>query len=343
MHRVVLVGCGLMADGWLEAIQSTPRLKASVSVVGLVDLDVNRAKDLAGRFGLATAICGSSLDAVIEATKPDMLFDIVVPPARAQVVKTGLRAGCHVLSEKPMAMSLEEGRELIAAAKQAGRIHAIIQNRRYIPGIRRLRRAIEEGLVGEITALHADFFVGAHFGGFREEMDHVLLLDMSIHTMDAARFMIGTKPLAVYCHETNPKGSWYRHGAAANAIFEFDGGAVFTYRGSWCAEGANTSWESRWRIVGSKGTILWDGADEFQAGHAGEPDWPLRKRVPVPVPDRCRCFADQRACQRHRGILDAVETGAPPETISSDNINSLAMVLAAVKSAETGVRVTISN
>ena len=146
MHRVVLVGCGLMADGWLEAIQSTPRLKASVSVVGLVDLDVNRAKDLAGRFGLATAICGSSLDAVIEATKPDMLFDIVVPPARAQVVKTGLRAGCHVLSEKPMAMSLEEGRELIAAAKQAGRIHAIIQNRRYIPGIRRLRRAIERGL-----------------------------------------------------------------------------------------------------------------------------------------------------------------------------------------------------
>ena len=79
--------------------------------------------------------------------------------------------------------------------------------------------------------------------------------------------MIGKKPLAVYCHETNPKGSWYRHGASANAIFEFDDGAVFTYRGSWCAEGANTSWESRWRIVGSKGTILWDGADEFQAGH----------------------------------------------------------------------------
>jgi predicted dehydrogenase len=242
-----------------------------------------------------------------------------------------------------MAMSLEEGRELIAAAKQAGRIHAIIQNRRYIPGIRRLRRAIEEGLVGEITAVHADFFVGAHFGGFREEMDHVLLLDMSIHTMDAARFMIGTKPLAVYCHETNPKGSWYRHGAAANAIFEFDGGAVFTYRGSWCAEGANTSWESRWRIVGSKGTILWDGADEFQAGQAGEPDSLLRKRVPVPVPD----VADASQTNGHASVIaafvDAVETGAPPETISSDNINSLAMVLAAVKSAQTGVRVTISN
>ena len=70
MHRVVLVGCGLMADGWLEAIQSTPRLKASVSVVGLVDLDVNRAKDLAGRFGLATAIwfiarCIIGLQAVV--------------------------------------------------------------------------------------------------------------------------------------------------------------------------------------------------------------------------------------------------------------------------------------
>lgn len=71
-----------------------------------------------------------------------------------------------------------------------------------------------------------------HFGGFREEMDNVLLLDMAIHTFDAARYVAGRKPLTVYCVERNPKGSWYRHGASANAIFEFSDDIVFSYRGS---------------------------------------------------------------------------------------------------------------
>src|SRR6185437_15219626 len=88
---------------------------------------------------------------------------------------------------------------------------------------------------------------------------------MAIHTLDAARFMAGKTPLAVYCLENNPQGSWYAHGAAANAIFEFSDGVVFNYRGSWAAEGANTSWESSWRIVGTKGTLLWDGYDNFEA------------------------------------------------------------------------------
>lgn len=43
------------------------------------------------------------------------------------------------------------------------------------------------------------------------------------------------------------------------------GGVIFNYRGSWCAEGLRTSWESAWRITGSLGTLLWDGADDIRA------------------------------------------------------------------------------
>lgn len=89
-------------------------------------------------------------------------------------------------------------------------------------------------------------------------MDHPLIVDMAIHTFDQARFISGTDPISVYCHEYNPPGSWYKGNAAAICIFEMSDGSVFTYRGSWAAEGQNTSWESAWRVTGSEGTALWD-------------------------------------------------------------------------------------
>jgi predicted dehydrogenase len=326
----------------LSAVAEHPLLKGRVEVVGLVDLHRPTAEARAAEFGLTGVTIGTDLDAVLASTKPDLLFDVVVPSARAGVVATGLRHGCHVLSEKPMAASLEAGRAMIAQANAAGRVHAVVQNRRFISGVRRIRRLIESGVLGEVTALHCDFFVGAHFGGFREEMENVLLLDMAIHTLDAARFMAGVAPKAVYCLENNPRGSWYGHGAAANAIFEFDEGVVFNYRGSWSAEGANTSWESAWRIVGTKGTILWDGYDAFEARVVAGDEGFFRELKAIDVPEP----ADIDQTHGHASVLadflDAIEAGRPPETASNDNIKSLAMVFAAIESAKTRQRVTIA-
>ena len=172
-------------------------------------------------------------------------------------------------------------------------------------------------------------------------MDNVLLLDMAIHTLDAARYMSGKTPRAVYCLETNPPGSWYRHGAAANAIFEFDDNVVFNYRGSWAAEGANTSWESAWRIVGTKGTVLWDGADQFLARVVTGDSGFFRdlQDIEVPAP------AEEDQTHGHASViadfLDAIETGRTPETHGADNIKSLAMVFAAIESAKAGQRMPI--
>ena len=343
MINAVVAGCGAMSKGWLRAIATTPKLASSIAIVGLVDLDVGRAQALADEFGLEDAICGSDLDQVIASTDANTVFDIVVPVARAGVVRTALGRGCNVLSEKPLATSLAEAEELIAAANSAGKVHAVVQNRRYIPGIRRLRRAVVEGLIGDITGVHCDFFIGAHFGGFRDEMEHVLLMDMAIHTLDAARFVIGAAPVAVYCHESNPKGSWYAHGASANAIFEFEGGAVFTYRGSWCAEGAHTSWESTWRITGSRGTILWDGADRFEAGQAGSGSGLVRDPVPLVLPEPAEPGETHGHASVIAAFVEAINSGTEPETVSTDNLNSLAMVLAAIDSAKNGRRVTITT
>ncbi|WP_411034124.1 Gfo/Idh/MocA family protein [Shinella sp. BYT-45] len=331
-----------MAKGWLKALRNTPSLREGIAVVGLVDLDRATAEALAAEFGLSGAMIGTDLAAVLAKTRPDILFDIVVPAARRSVVAAGLAHGCHVLSEKPMAASLDEARELRSLADHAGRLHAVVQNRRYIAGVRRIRRLLEDGTLGRLTGLHCDFFLGPHFGGFREEMDNVLLLDMAIHTFDAARFMSGKDPLAVYCHEHNPPGSWYRHGAAASAIFEFSDEVVFTYRGSWCAEGGPTSWESAWRVTGTKGTLLWDGAETFEANIVAGTDGFFRPLAPVSVP----APENEADTHGHASVIEsfvaAIRAGRRPETDGSDNIKSLAMVFGAIDSARGRRRVTIA-
>lgn len=339
--RAVLCGCGAMSKGWLTALRDTPALAAAVELAGLVDIVDGAAKARAEEFGLTVAT-GTDLDAVLAETRPDIVFDVVIPAARHHVVETALRRGCHVLSEKPMATSLAEAKDLVARAATAGKVHAIVQNRRFIPGVRRIRQLLDSGALGELTALHCDFFVGAHFGGFREELQNVLLLDMAIHTLDAARFMANRAPLAVYCLETNPRGSWNVHGAAANALFEFADDVVFNYRGSWVAEGANTSWESSWRVVGTRGTLLWDGYDKFEANVVAGNEGFFRPLAPLDIPDA----ADPALTLGHASVItdfvESIAAGRLPETVSSDNIKSLAMVFAAIESGRTRQRVTIS-
>jgi predicted dehydrogenase len=340
MMNVVLAGCGAMSKHWLDAARQIDGL----AIVGLVDLDEERAQARAREYGLSGAVIGANLNAVLDRTKPHAVFDVVVPAARREVAFTAFAHNCHLLTEKPLADSPENARAIVEAARRAGRVHAVVQNRRYVANVRRIRRFLDSGAIGAATSIHADFFVAPHFGGFREEMAHVLLLDMAIHTFDAARYMVGGEPAGVYCQEWEPANSWYMQGSSASAVFEFGGGRRFTYAGSWCAAGFRTSWEGSWRIVAERGSLLWDGHDALTA----EVVLPVReglfdKTEPIVVPP----LDPTDRVGGHLGIIKdfmrAIETGTEPETRGADNIKSLAMVFGAIESAETGRRVAIAQ
>ncbi|TGQ69677.1 Gfo/Idh/MocA family oxidoreductase [Mesorhizobium sp. M00.F.Ca.ET.186.01.1.1] len=340
MMNVVLVGCGAMSKAWLDAVRQIDGL----AIVGLVDLDAERAKARAHEYDLTGAVIGTSLDAVLDQTRPDAVFDVVVPAARRDVAFAAFAHNCHLLTEKPLADSPENARAIVEAARRAGRIHAVVQNRRYVANVRRIRRFLDSGAIGNPTSIHADFFVAPHFGGFREEMAHVLLLDMAIHTFDAARYMAGGEPAAVFCQEWEPASSWYRQGSSASAVFDFGGGKVFTYAGSWCAAGFRTSWESAWRIVAERGSLIWDGHDALTA-EAVVPgrDGLFDKTQPIEVPSLDPADRVDGHLGIIRDFMHAVETGTEPETRGTDNIKSLAMVFGAIESAETGQRVAITR
>ncbi len=344
--KAVLVGCGAMSRAWLEAAARIDDLE----IVGLVDLLEDAAMSRKTEFELGRAQTGSNLEQMILALQPDAIFDCTIPEAHHQNALTAFRRGVHVLGEKPLAHSMDAAREMVAAAQASGCIHAVIQNRRYDPNIRRVRRYLETNQIGAVTTLNADFYIGAHFGGFRDAMEHALLLDMAIHTFDAARLILKADPVAVYALEWNPAGSWYAHGSSAACIFEMNDGSIFNYRGSWSAEGFHTTWESDWRIVGTRGTVRWDGGDHPTANvvrvpgrgvPGGDPGAFLSSFTASELPaldpgDRIGGHEGQI-----REFVTCVKSGTMPETASSDNIESLAMVFGAIQSAQEGRRIEI--
>ncbi|MEK4251012.1 Gfo/Idh/MocA family protein [Paenibacillus sp. FSL W7-1287] len=336
-YKIIIAGCGQMANVWADYALTRP----DSEIVGLVDIQVEAAARFAENKKLSCPVF-TSIDAAIEATGANLVFDITIPASHYSIASTAMRLGCDVFSEKPLAESLEQCVELVQLAQQLGRTHAVMQNRRFDPRIRALRQMITDNTIGTVGFASADFFLAPHFGGFRDAMESPLLLDMAIHTFDQARFIMGANPVSVYCHEFTPKGSWYSGNAMALCIFEMSDGSVFDYRGSWCAEGAPTSWEATWRVVGDKGTAIWDGhkepyaeiiKDDAQHGKfLYEYDRIGSSVLEMPLTFHQGCLAN---------MFDALSQGTAPETSSSDNLYSMAMVLAAVESARLGKKIDI--
>jgi len=332
--KALLVGAGGMGRAWGKNLYECDE----VEIAGWVDVRSAVAAAAATALGLTDIHVGSDLAAAMTATRPDFVVDVTIPEAHHDVTLAALAAGLPVLGEKPMTTSMAQARAMVAASERAGKLYMVSQSRRYNAGLAALRRLIVEQ-TGPLGILNADFYLGAHFGGFRDEMASPLVLDMAIHTFDAARYLAGADPVAVYCEEFNPPWSWYRGDACATAIFEMTGGLRYTYRGGWCAEGRPTSWEGEWRAVGPHGTATWDGAGTPEAAVVVAPDGFMsttETRRGVVEEDAPGGIAGSL-----RDFLHALKTGATPMGECHDNIKSLAMVFAAIASAASGRRVPV--
>ena len=228
---------------------------------------------------------------------------------------------------------------MVRASEDAGKLYMVSQSRRWNPLHATLARTVAAGSIGALTTMNCDFFIGAHFGGFRDKMPSPLILDMSIHHFDMARMIGGVDPMRVYAEEFNPKGSWYKGDVAANCLFEMTRGVRFAYRGSWCAEGCHTSWNGDWRFIGDRGTILYDHDQpphgERVVGKTGfHRDKKPARIVAAKVP-----FGGMHGALRE--MLAFLRTGKKPQCECRDNIKSLAMVFAAIESSHTGKRVAV--
>ncbi|MBM3497934.1 MAG: Gfo/Idh/MocA family oxidoreductase, partial [Armatimonadetes bacterium] len=189
-ETAVVVGAGGISGAWF------PRLKEEgVNVLAVVDLREEAARARVEEYGLG-AEASSDLDAMLAKHRPDFVVDLTTPEAHCAVTCAALRAGCHVVGEKPMAASMDEARAMVRAAEETGCVYMVSQSRRWNANHDIVRRTVQTGELGALTTVNCDFYLGAHFGGFRDEMPSPLVLDMAIHHFDLARFMSGVDPMA---------------------------------------------------------------------------------------------------------------------------------------------------
>jgi len=129
--------------------------------------------------------------------------------------------------------------------------------------------------------------------------------------------------------------------ASAVAVFDMTGGLVYTYRGSWCAEGCSTPWDAAWRAIGTEGSLTWDGEEGFRAEVVTEGEGFRRAVRAVEIPPA----PPEARTGGHAGLIrefvDCIRSEREPETSCADNIRSLAMVFDAIESAWIGGEVTV--
>lgn len=332
-ERVLVVGAGSISNAWFP-----PLAHEKVQVVGVVDLNLDAARAQVAKYHL-NCPTGTQLRPMIDKVQPDFVLDLTVPEAHCQVTCAALKAGCHVISEKPMAASMAEARKMVQTAEDTGKLYMVSQSRRWEPLHDSITRTIAAGKIGPLTTVNCDFYIGAHFGGFRDKMPSPLILDMSIHHFDLARCVTGANPVAVYAHEFNPANSWYEGNASASVIFEMTDGIVFTYRASWCSEGCHTSWHGNWRFIGASGTMLYEDDHEPVGQVVSGKSGFIRPLKDLKMVKPALKYAGMHGALRE--MLRFLRTGEKPQTECHDNIQSLAMVCSAVESGKKGKRIEV--
>lgn len=201
--RVVLVGAGLMGRAWIGAIDRS----ADAELVGLVDLDRKVAEEALAHRGAAVPI-GTDAVETARGTGAAAVVNVTVPAAHLPVNLAALDAGLPVLCEKPVTPTVRDALILTAAAERTGGLLMVSQSRRYSAALDELRA--RASALGGVGLLSTEFLKAPRFGGFREQMDHPLLVDMAIHAFDVARAVIDTVPERVDCRSWNPSWSWFR-------------------------------------------------------------------------------------------------------------------------------------
>ncbi|RLE09195.1 gfo/Idh/MocA family oxidoreductase [Candidatus Aerophobetes bacterium] len=282
--RVGLVGYKFMGKAHSHAYRDVAMFFSSMKAVPVMKAICGRTEDEVAK---AAKIYGwqsyeTSWEKLIQRDDID-LVDISTPVnLHKDIAIAAAKAGKHILCEKPMAMNLDEAREMLEAAEKAGIKHMIGFNYRRVPAIALARKLIEEGALGRIYHFRAtylqDWIVDPNFPlvwRLRKEFaGSGALGDLGAHIIDLARFLVGEFERVTCATKTfikeRPEASYVtgltaRAGGkmgevtvddAAIAIAEFKNGALGSFEVTRLAPGRKNC--QRIEINGSKGSIFFD-------------------------------------------------------------------------------------
>lgn len=251
------------------------------------------------------------------------------PAVRLPLIEAALRAGKHVLSQKPFVLDLDDGARLVDLAAARNLVLAVNQNGRFAPHLAWMREAVRSGLIGHVhschVAMHWDH--GWTAGTPFEDIDDLILCDFAIHWFDFLVSIIGDRAEMVFATRSRAAGQTARPPLLAEVLVGFAGGqATLVFDGATPFGG-----EDRSIVTGSAGTVIARGPDPDTQ------EVTLTTGAGSARPQLEGTWRREGFAGAMGAVLQAIETGTPPINDARGNLDGLALVFAAVAASRRGI------
>lgn len=346
----LIAGLG-RGEFWGREIRKDPEFQ----IAGLVDVDPTRLAAVGARLGVPEARQFQDYSTALRQAKADIVIVATPTPLHTEMILDGLRAGQHVICEKPLAMNLAEARELREAVGRVDHRFMVGEQYRFADGVENLKIAIAKGLIGQPAYISHEFFRGGgNTAGRWQNKDHWSqayvegsLHDMSIHHFDMWYYITGKRPVEISVKPFDP--AWNQSGRSFgySVYATLEDGTHIDYITARALARPQTPWYGEMWIVGDKGALSWDG-DSLAVTHS--------ESVPAESPGSQKLATEKLEFVRAgitntnlpllpliHSFLAAIRENRPHPCDIADNWVSFATAMAAVESAQTGKTVKVAT
>lgn len=317
-----LIGCGGITAYHLAAYKA-----ASYRVTALCDVDESKAAARRKEFFPRAKVYRSYRD-LLRNSNVEVVDIATHPEVRGPIVEAALRAGKHVLSQKPFVLDLDAGERLADLADRRRVKLAVNQNGRWAPHFSYLRQAIGAGLLGKVTAAHlaVHWDHGWTAGTVFDAIPHLILYDFAIHWFDMLCCIMGDRTATrVFASTAYSPTQESKPPLLAQALIEFDGAqATLTFDADTQFGKLDTTY-----VAGTKGSLTCSGPD------LNTQSVTLYTRSGYAIPRLKGTWFTNGFHGTMAELLSAIHENREPANSARNNLSSLALCFAAIASADT--------
>lgn len=338
--RLILVGAGGWGVAWCKLFLPPNVKDGHVEVVAAADANESALENAQNFLGLRRDQCYTNLQQAFDENRADFCA-IVVPPAfHEQVVDLALAHDLHILSEKPIADTLEGSARIAAKLRQSGKKMAVTMSHRFDQDKTTLRHELRSGNYGMLDYLVMRFTVDsrrfASWGKFRHEIPDPLLIEGAVHHLDILADMAGAKCDTIYAQTWNPEWGEFAGDSQALITMHFENGVRAFYEGAKTNAVGLNGWANEYiRAECSGATLIMEDRNVEAFDYNSTAEWTGAKHGSgrkIPLLEQSK-WANTWLIER---FVHWLEGGEAMETDVESNLQSVALIFAAIESSRTG-------
>lgn len=347
--RLIQVGTGGQGERWCREMLPPNVADGTVEVVAAVDQDEDALGNAVDALDLAPERCFTDAREAVEAVDADAVSLVVPPSAREPLIDLAVEHGLDVLTEKPLADDVVDAVRFVRKAEDAGLKMGVTMSHRYRRDVTTLRRCVRSGDAGRVDSVYSRYVVNARSYGnwatprLYELEEHPLLIDGAVHHLDLLADLAGERAERVFCHAWNPEHSDFEAEPNANVQIVMENGTSVVYEGQNTNAAMLNGWgDEHVRVDGTDATLMLDGHELRAFPYDAEAEGCLGN---ARFEDGDPVDLDEQEKWGNTWLIeqfaDWCAGGEPMETSARANLQAMALVFAAVESADTGEAVDV--